>query len=374
MPRLFRYIFSQAAWPFLFFVGALAAIVWLSQSLRYVSVIVDQGQSAGTFLYLIVLMLPSLMIFTLPVALLFAAFYALYRLQTDSELIVMAASGRSRYAVALPLVALAAIACVAHFAVNLYLMPLGQRTLKDRMFEIRGDIITNILREGQFTTPSDGLTVYVRERDGTGAAKGILVHDNRDATKPVTYLAETGQIIPSDAGPRFVLMNGNVQRVEGPGRIQSLTFERYVIDLAPFQKEERDMARGTQERYLDELFDPPDAAELPDQRKRILAAEGHERLSSPLYAFVFVLVAAAAVLSTGSPRQSIALRITLAAFVCLAFRLAGMSSEGLVARNPQLWFVLYLVPLLGIAVGLAWLSATSVWPRRPKVAQQEAAA
>lgn len=374
MPRLFRYIFNETGRPFLFFVAALAAIVWLSQSLRYVSVIVDQGQSAGTFLYLIVLMLPSLLIFTLPVALLFAVFYALYRLQTDSELIVMSASGRSRYAVAWPLVALAAIGCLAHFAVNLYLMPLGQRTLKDRMFQIRGDIITNILREGQFTTPSDGLTVYVRERDGSDAAKGILVHDNRDATKPVTYLAQSGEIIPSEAGPRFVLMNGSVQRVEAPGRIQSLVFDRYVIDLAPFQKEERDMARGVQERYLDELFDPPDAATLTDQRKRILAAEGHERLSSPFYSFVFVLIAAAAILSTGSARRSVALRITLAAFVCLAFRLAGMASEGMVARNPGLWFVMYLIPLLGIATGLAWLSAVPVFARRPRPAPQEAAA
>lgn len=374
MPRLFRYIFNETAWPFAFFLGALAAIVWLSQSLRYVSVIVDQGQSAGTFLYLIVLMLPSLLIFTLPVALLFAAFYSLYRLQTDSELIVMAASGRSRYAIAWPLVALAAIACVAHFAVNLYLMPLGQRTLKDRMFQIRGDLVTNILREGQFTTPSDGLTVYVRERDDSGTAKGILVHDNRDAEKAVTYLAESGQIIPSDAGPRFVLMNGNVQRVEAPGRIQSLIFDRYVIDLQPFQKEERDMARGVQERYLDELFNPPDAANLTQQRIQILAAEGHERLSSPLYAFTFVLIAAAAVASTGSARRSVALRITLAAFICLAFRLAGMGAEGIVARNPGLWFVLYLVPLLGAATGLAWLSGTPVWQRRPKPAPQEAMA
>jgi lipopolysaccharide export system permease protein len=374
MPRLFRYIFNETAWPFLFFLCALAAIVWLSQSLRYVSVIVDQGQSAGTFLYLIVLMLPSLMIFTLPVALLFATFYSLYRLQTDSELIVMAASGRSRYSIAWPLVALAAIACVAHFAVNLYLMPLGQRTLKDRMFEIRGDLVSNILREGQFTTPSDGLTVYVRERDSAGAAKGILVHDNRDAARPVTYLAESGRIIPSDAGPRFVLMNGNVQRVEGPGRIQSLSFDRYVIDLAPFQKEERDMARGVQERYLDELFNPPDGPALTQQRRQILAAEGHERLSSPLYAFTFVLIAAAAVASTGSARRSVALRITLAAFVCLAFRLAGMGAEGIVARNPELWFVLYLVPLLGMATGLAWLSGTPLWQRRPRPAPQEAMA
>ena len=112
MTRLGRYIFDEAFRPFVFFVAALAAIVWLSQSLRYVNVIVDQGQSAFMFLYLIVLMLPSLLIFVIPAALLFAVFYALFRLQGDSELVVLAAAGRSRLSIAWPLVVLAAVAAL----------------------------------------------------------------------------------------------------------------------------------------------------------------------------------------------------------------------------------------------------------------------
>ena len=154
MTRIDRYLLRQLTIALIAVTVGLAALVWLTQSLRYVNVIVDQGQSAGMFIYLIVLMLPSLLIFVIPAALLFGVFYALYRLQSDSELIVLSAAGRSRLSVAWPLIVLALLAAALHLAVNLYLMPLGQRTLKDRMFEIRGDLITNILREGAFTTPS----------------------------------------------------------------------------------------------------------------------------------------------------------------------------------------------------------------------------
>ena len=197
------------------------------------------------------------------------------------------------------------MAALLHLAVNLYLMPLGQRTLKDLMYQIRGDLVSNVLREGQFTTPSDGLTVYVRERSGASSARGILVHDNRDPLTATTYMAEAGEIVPSDAGPRFVLVNGNVQRVEAPGRIATLQFDRYVIDLAPFQKGERGDDRGTQERYLGELLDPG-ASVAPDRRRNYFA-DAHERLSSPLYSFVFVLIPAAAILAVGSARRSIGL-------------------------------------------------------------------
>ena len=354
--RLARYIFDEAFRPFVFFTAALTAIVWLSQSLRYVNVIVDQGQSAGIFLYLIVLMLPSLMIFVLPTALLFATFYALFRLQTDSELVVVAAAGRSRFTVAMPLMALALLAALLHLAVNLYLMPLGQRTLKDRMFEIRGDLITNILREGQFTTPSEGLTVYVRERTGAASARGILVHDNRDPAAATTYMAEAGEITDSDAGPRFLLVNGNVQRIEAPGRIATLQFDRYVIDLAPFQKGERADQRGTQERYLPELLNPPDAANLSEQKIKSYVADAHERLSSPLYSFIFVLIPAAAILAAGSARRSIAWRIGLAALIALTIRMAGLGVRGAVGNNNDLWPLLYIVPLIGIAGAYVWLA------------------
>lgn len=361
--RLARYIFDEAFRPFVFFTAALTAIVWLSQSLRYVNVIVDQGQSAGIFLYLIVLMLPSLMIFVLPAALLFATFYALFRLQTDSELVVLAAAGRSRFTVAVPFMVLAALVALLHLAINLYLMPLGQRTLKDRMFEIRGDLITNILREGQFTTPSEGLTVYVRERTGSGSARGILVHDNRDPARATTYMAEAGEIVDSTAGPRFLLVNGNVQRIEAPGRIATLQFDRYVIDLAPFQKGERADQRGTQERYLGELLNPPDIANLTEQRARSYVADAHERLSSPLYSFIFVLIPAAAILAAGSARRSIAWRIGLAALIALSIRMAGLGVRGAVGNDIALWPLLYATPLLGIALAAVWLSGWT-W-RRP---------
>ena len=52
--------------------------------------------------------------------------------------------------------------------------------MKDKVFDIRADIGAAILREGAFTTPSDGLTVFIRELAPSGEIRGILVHDNRD--------------------------------------------------------------------------------------------------------------------------------------------------------------------------------------------------
>ena len=47
----------------------LTSIIWLSQSLRFVEMIVNQGVTAVTFIYLTMLMLPNFLTIILPIAL-----------------------------------------------------------------------------------------------------------------------------------------------------------------------------------------------------------------------------------------------------------------------------------------------------------------
>ena len=79
---------------------------------------------------------------------------------------------------------------------NLFLMPVAERNMKDLVFNIRADIGAAILREGAFTTTADGKwTVFIREMRPDGQIRGILVHDNRDKERPVSYLAQSGMLV-----------------------------------------------------------------------------------------------------------------------------------------------------------------------------------
>ena len=229
MRSLFFYVLRQIVGPFLLFTLLLTLVVWMTQALRLLDLVINRGQSAGIFAYLTLLMLPSLLVVIVPIAFFGAALYALNRLNSDSELVVMWSAGISRLQIALPVLAAAAVAMAITYACSLYLMPLGQRVMKDKVFDIRADIGAAILREGAFTTPSDGLTVFIRELTPNGEIRGILVHDNRQPQRPLTYLAESGELLASSGpyvgrsnredywlfftGPRAT---GNVPTVEKP--------------------------------------------------------------------------------------------------------------------------------------------------------------
>jgi lipopolysaccharide export system permease protein len=342
------YVLRQLIDPILLFTFLLTVVIWLSQSLKLLDLVINRGQSTTTFLYLSVMMLPQLLVIILPIAFFGGAVYCLHRLNSDSELLVMSASGYSRLQLAVPVMLAAAILMALTYLCSLYLMPLGQRNMKAEVVSIRADLATAILSEGNFNTPVRGLTVFIRELDQDGHIHGILVHDNRNVSRPTTYIAQSGVLAQTPNGPRLIMLNGTVEQGATNGaRLSVLQFQRYVFDLDQFAEQAHEQNLQSSERYLSELFWPHLTHDPGGKMRRILRAEGHNRLAEPLYCLTFALIALAAVTRGRRGRGAYALRLTVASVAAGMLRLLGYGAQGMAVRHPSAAFVLYLIPLLG---------------------------
>ena len=364
LPRLSNYVLRQLAGPIALFSFLLTGVVWLSQSLRLLDLVINRGQSAPTFIYLTLLVLPSLLVIILPIAFFAGALYGLHKLNADSELVVMQASGFSRVQLGVPVMIAAVAVMAATYLCSLYLMPLGQRTMRSAVLDIRADIGAAMLNEGAFNTPADGLTVFIRELAPDGHIRGILVHDNRDAKRPTTYIAESGVLAQTSAGARLIMMDGTIEQASGSGaQLSVLKFGRYVFDLDQFSSQQRNIQLEASDRYLNELFWPQ--FKTPPKNPNtlnILLAEGNNRLAAPLYCITFALLALAAVTSGRRQRGAYALRLVITSILAAAIRIVGYGAQSMAARNPSLLFLLYLIPILGGAFALIDMQGT-VFPR-----------
>lgn len=355
LPRLSLYLLGQLIGPTALFTFLLTAVIWLSRSLQLLDLVINRGQSAPTFLYLTILVLPSLMVIILPIAFFFGTLFALSKLNTDSELVVMSAAGFSRMQVAVPVFLTAAIIMALTYLCGLYLMPAGLHAMNDKVLDIRSDIGAALLNEGEFNTPAKGLTVFIREIDTDGAIRGVFVHDNRNPKRPITYLAESGQLAQTSAGARLIMNDGTIEwSGQGGAQLQVVTFPRYVFDLDQFANPIRTSDRATSEQFLPELLWPN--PKFPEKLRNAFLAEAHNRLSQPLYCIVFALTALAAILRGRRARGANALRITMAVVYGVAVRVAGYGVQGMAVRDPSLNVLFYLVPLLGAAGALANLA------------------
>jgi lipopolysaccharide export system permease protein len=371
LPRLSRYLLGQLLGPVAMLTFLITSVVWLSQSLPMLDLVINRGQSALTFIYLVFLMLPGLLMVILPIAFFFGTLLTLQRLQADSELVVMGSCGFSLRQLATPVLIAAAIVMAITYACALYLMPAGQSALASKVVDIRADIGAALLNEGEFNTPARGLTVFIRQMNSDGQINGILVHDSRQPDKPITYLAQKGVIAQTPAGTRLILMDGKLEQSAARGaQLSVLAFKRDTIDLDQFAGPAHAAARKTSELYLSELLRPQGPG-LTAQVRNAYFSEANNRLSAPLYCLAFAMIALAAILRGRRQRGPIAVRLGLASLAAVGLRIAGYGVQGLAQNHPPLALLYYAIPLIGLLGGLLvlmGLSPAAILARRQRMA------
>jgi len=386
MTLLDRYIFRQLAIALLAVTIGLAALVWLTQSLRFIELVLDRGLSFLVFLELTGLLLPSFFAVILPITTFVVILFSYVRLATDRELVVMRSGGLSQWALARPALLIAGIVVALCYALNLWLVPKSQAAFRAWQYEIRNELAAILLQEGVFSSVGNDLTVYARHRDPDGTLRGILVHDARGHGAPVTILAESGRITPGPSGPRVTLYNGERQQVETPvaapggpaprARLSVLSFTENSLDLARGKTggDEGGRYRNAQERTIDELLrpDPRDKVNARDIGRFI--AEAHNRLASPLTAFGFALVALATALTGEFRRHGGGLRLFIGIAIVVGLLAAGLTFGNLAGRDAAMLPLIWLNTALPILGGLWVLAGMPGWPQRAVPAGPEPAA
>lgn len=350
MKSLDHYILRQMWTPFVFATLVVTAIVWLTQSLQRIDIIVEHGQSLAMFGWLTLLIIPSLLVVVIPFCLFAAAIFALQKLHSDSEIAVMFAAGFSRADIARPILLVALVAALATLWINVDLMPRTYRELKREIADIRADFASAVIRSGEFITLDKGFTVYVERADQNGQFSGLLIHDYRNGEKSETYMAEKALLRETGIGPVLYLSNGNTQRInEKTGEVEMLFFNRTAINLGQFDKGVGDLQLEMTERYLGELFNPDLTKAYDREHASRLIGEGHGRLAAPLYAFAYVLIALYALVGGPYDRRGYTVRICLACATVGVLRVAGFIVQSEASNVGQYWMI-YAVPAAAIII------------------------
>jgi len=348
-----RYLLRQLLGPVVLATLALTAVALLSQSLAGLDLIVNQRQSALVFLKVTLLYMPQLINLILPIAVFVAALVALNRLHTEQEIVVCFAGGMSRWRVISPAMRLACTVAFLALLMNIFVQPLSFRTLRQELFEVRTDLAATLVREGEFTEPSPGLTVYAQSVDREGSLRNLFIHQIKPDGATTTYTAERGRVGRAQGRPVLFMWNGTNQEFSSRGVLNYLTFGYYTFDLAPMARSDELIHYKPSDRYLHELFFP-DLQQDWERRNRLdLLAEGNARLASPLYNIAFMALALAAIIGGGFSRLGYGRRIVAMGAVAAMVRLVGFLVQSACEDNAWLNIAQYAVPLIAIWAAMA---------------------
>ena len=360
-----RYMFRQVTNAFVVILLTLTIVVWLATALKELSLITSQGQGILLFFQMTLLSLPSLMALIAPNAMLMAALYTLDRMNGDSELIVMTASGAPVWRIAAPLLLLASLVSIAILLANLFVTPASMRALRTFITQVRADLISQVLQEGRFSSPESGLTFHIRNRSLNGDLLGLLVHDERDPKQVMSYLAERGRIITNDEGSYLVMFDGYVHRYNSEDKdksVQIVAFDQNMLDISEFSpKDNSDKDLRPREKYISDLISPDMNNAATRRNYGQIRSELHDRFTTPLYPLAFAFVAIALLGHARTTRESRWVQILTAFGIALGLRVAGLTGGNLVAINTWAVGLVYAIPLGAILVA-AWVAHARMAP------------
>jgi len=338
--QLDRYIFRQLLFALIAVTSGLTALIWLTQSLRFVELVVNHGLSFAVFLRLTSLLIPSFVAVILPITTFVVVQFVYQRLAGDRELTVMRAAGLSPFALARPAIVVGLLATLGGYGLNLWLVPDSLSSFRQYQWEIRNRIAAFLVQEGVFTQVSDGLTVYVRSREPDGTLRGILVDDERDAKAPSTILAERGRLLEGPSGPRVLLVSGSREEIDHQtGRLDLLTFRENVVDLSDNSHQDSPRLLDISEAPIPNLLNPPANISQVDRPRWI--AEAYKRLSSPLTSISYAFVALLFSLTGTFRRQGGFIRPLASVATVVVLLAVGLAIDNLAARRnvlmPLMW-------------------------------------
>ena len=352
MNGLTRYMFLQLFLGMALVASALTCVVWLTQSLRFVDLIVNSGLSASTFVYLTGLMMPNFLTIILPVSLFAITTFSYHRMIMDRELVVMRAAGLSQLTLAKPAIILGLVMVAVGYVLSVYIVPTSYAEFRSLKWDARYNFSHILLKEGTFNDVSKGVTVYVRERTDDGQLLGIMAHIEKDELKSETWLAERGALVENEDGGRVMMFNGSRQEfTNATKQLTILYFDQSVLDLEAPTAQGDVRHREPRERTIAELQNL-DTTGLNRRTIGKYKVEVHRRLALPLSALGFVMIALSVLISGAFTRRGEGKRVFAAVLLAALYQGAMLAIINAAAKNAALYPVIYAVALFPVAAGL----------------------
>lgn len=364
VPRFDRYLLSQLLAVFGFFSLVLVSVYWVNRAVGLFEQLIGDGQSAIVFLEFSLLTLPNVIRLVLPVAAFAASVFVANRLMQESELVVMQATGFSAFRLARPVLWFGLIVALMMLILMHVLVPASRASLAARSAEISQNATARFLTDGQFTHPAKGITLYIREVAATGELLDMFLTDSRDPAQRITYLARKALFARSDSGPKLLMFDGMLQRLDQETqRLSQTRFTDFTYDLSGLIAVQQQENRSIDEMSTQELLSPTPA--LLAETNETAAAfrfDGHSRFGQPLMATAAALIGFSALLLGAFSRFGMWRQILLAIVLLLVVQAVASVATNVGLNSAEGWLWAYAAPTVGMAIGFGLL----YWSQRPR--------
>ncbi|RLA84523.1 MAG: LPS export ABC transporter permease LptF [Deltaproteobacteria bacterium] len=324
---------------------------------RFVEMLLERGIPLYYAGKLLLLMMPSFLVYVIPMATLLGVLLALTRMSSDREILALKTSGVGITKLLKPALILSLFAAISTGALTLYGVPWSIRAFKGSLFEAARSAVQPRIRERVFCTFVPHVVLYAQKVREDGRIEGIMLFDERDQTRKILILAKSGWLsVDRESGRLSLFLNEGELHQQEEGSYSIMRFNRYVFNV--FREELlKEAERKARVRLLEKEMSIRELREKIRQRQkegkdiRPQLVELHLKFALPFSPLILGLLGVG--LGSHRTRSGRSFGLVLSLFVIIFYYVLyligkALSTSGLLPPWAGAWFPNLSLLVLGI--------------------------
>lgn len=357
MKLLRQYALSELLIPFGLALVVFTFIFLVGNMLRMADLLVNKGVSLWDLIEIISYLIPKLLSFTLPTAVLTAILLVFGGFAQNNEVTAMKAAGVNIFQVMLPVIVICFILSLIMLFLNDQVLPKAQFAYRKAVKELVIKKPTAYLEEGRFIKDFKGYIVLINKINGD-KLEGVTIYQPQKNQPTRTIIAEKGEVRTTDDGKRIIirLYNGTSDEPspEDPDAFYKLDFKTFELPPIGLTKEIHKLNKKIKDLTLDELLGRMDKDNPALKREKSLMTklrtEFHKKISFSFACLFLSLVGLPLAIITrrGEPIISFSLAMAVIAIYYVLFVLMKtIALETPIPSSLALWFPNVLMLVIG---------------------------
>jgi lipopolysaccharide export LptBFGC system permease protein LptF len=324
---------------------AFGLIIWITQAVRLLDLIGEDGNSIKTYFLYILSIMPkyfsriSLLIF-------FISFLVtISKFEDHNELRALWFSGLEKKKFINYLIRSSIILIVILVIVRCFIVPYFSNYSRHLLLNTSVGAIGPLLKQNNFNNPLKKITIYVGKKNQINELEDIILfEDSADIKK--TIIAKSGVVINENNKNLFVLVEGSIHEERKDKKISILDFDKTTLDLSQYNKKTVDYYKFNEILFF----------ELIKKLNNTNAiGELNDRIIMPLFIPSLVLLACFLIITNKEVINNNFLKIIIFAYgiiiIIISEILLDLSSKKLYAS-----LFLYVTPFLFLIINWVLLN------------------
>lgn len=327
---------------------AFGLIIWITQAVRLLDLIGEEGNSITTYFLYILSILPKFFS-RISIIIFFISFVVtISKFEEHNELRALWFSGLEKKKFINYLLRSTVIFVLILIIIRCFIVPHFSNYSRYLLLNTGVGAIGPLLKQNNFNNPLKKITIYVGKKNQINELEDIILFED-DANIKKTIVAKSGVVINENNKNLLVLVEGSIQEERKDRKISILDFDKTTLDLSQYSKKTVDYYKFNEMFFLELL---KRSNNKNDVQLSNIVGELNDRIVMPLFIPSLVLLACLLIITNKEIINNNFIKLIIFSYGILII-IIGEILLDLSSKNINLSLFLYAAPILFLIIN--WL-------------------